>query len=115
MQLKKKLKLKTLSETDYFNDRKQAYFVDLFVRVSNTVAINMYKNLGNTFSFPSKKCIITLFFFFFKGYIIYRTVLEYYSTHSGSPDEDAYGKHKSILVKPFLKLFFFCLSFVEKT
>jgi len=47
--------------------RKQAYFVDLFVRVSNTVAINMYKNLG---------------------YIIYRTVLEYYS---GSPDEDAYG------------------------
>ena len=28
-------------------NRKQAYFVDLFVRVSNTVAINMYKNLGN--------------------------------------------------------------------
>ena len=51
----------------YFLNRKQAYFVDLFVRVYNTVAINMYKNLG---------------------YIIYRTVLEYYS---GSPDEDAYG------------------------
>lgn len=48
-------------------NRKKAYFVDLFVRVSNTVAINMYKNLG---------------------YIIYRTVLEYYS---GNPDEDAYG------------------------
>ena len=41
--------------------------MDLFVRVSNHVAINMYKNLG---------------------YIIYRTVLEYYS---GTPDEDAYG------------------------
>ncbi len=47
--------------------------MDLFVRVSNTVAINMYKNLG---------------------YIIYRTVLEYYS---GSPDEDAYGKVHSFL------------------
>lgn len=47
--------------------RKRAYFVDLFVRVSNKVAINMYTNLG---------------------YIVYRTVLEYYS---GDPDEDAYG------------------------
>lgn len=51
-----------------FNFRKQAYFVDLFVRVSNKVAINMYTNLG---------------------YIVYRTVLEYYS---GDPDEDAYGR-----------------------
>ena len=48
--------------------RKQAYFVDLFVRVSNIVAIKMYHQLG---------------------YIVYRTVLEYYS---GDPDEDAYGK-----------------------
>jgi N-terminal acetyltransferase B complex catalytic subunit len=38
------------------------------VRVSNTTAITMYKNLG---------------------YIVYRTVLNYYS---GNPDEDAYGK-----------------------
>lgn len=52
----------------YLFYRKKAYFVDLFVRVSNKVAINMYKNLG---------------------YIVYRTVLEYYS---GDPDEDAYGK-----------------------
>lgn len=49
--------------------RKRAYFVDLFVRVSNQVAINMYKRLG---------------------YIVYRTVLEYYS---GDPDEDAFGKY----------------------
>jgi N-terminal acetyltransferase B complex catalytic subunit len=42
--------------------------VDLFVRVSNKVAIKMYRELG---------------------YIVYRTVLEYYS---GDPDEDAYGK-----------------------
>lgn len=49
--------------------RKKTFFVDLFVRVSNKVAINMYTNLG---------------------YIVYRTVLEYYS---GDPDdEDAFGK-----------------------
>ena len=51
-----------------FEYRKQAFFVDLFVRVSNTVAVNMYKQLG---------------------YHIYRTVLGYYT---GDPDEDAYGE-----------------------
>lgn len=55
---------------DFFFCRKRAYFVDLFVRISNKVAINMYRNLG---------------------YIVYRTVLEYYA---GDPDEDAYGKLK---------------------
>ncbi|EEB13237.1 N-acetyltransferase, putative [Pediculus humanus corporis] len=53
------------------SEKKRAYFVDLFVRVSNRVAINMYKRLG---------------------YIIYRTVLEYYS---GDPDEDAYDMRKA--------------------
>lgn len=42
--------------------------MDLFVRVSNKVAITMYQQLG---------------------YIVYRTVLEYYN---GDPDEDAYGR-----------------------
>ena len=42
--------------------------MDLFVRVSNNVAVEMYKKLG---------------------YTIYRTVLQYYS---GDPDEDAYGR-----------------------
>lgn len=42
--------------------------MDLFVRVSNKIAISMYTQLG---------------------YIVYRTILEYYS---GDPDEDAYGK-----------------------
>lgn len=51
----------------FIDDRKQAYFVDLFVRVSNIVAIDMYKKLG---------------------YSVYRQVLEYYT---GDPDEDAYG------------------------
>ncbi|XP_055380323.1 N-alpha-acetyltransferase 20 isoform X2 [Condylostylus longicornis] len=54
------------------SEKKQAYFVDLFVRVSNAIAINMYRNLG---------------------YIVYRTVLEYYS---GDPDEDAYDMRKAL-------------------
>jgi len=41
------------------------YFVDLFVRVTNTVAVNMYKKLG---------------------YIIYRTVLDYYSGEEDALD-----------------------------
>lgn len=52
--------------------RKGGFFVDLFVRVSNQVAVNMYKQLG---------------------YSVYRTVLEYYSASSGEPDEDAYGTY----------------------
>ena len=43
----------------------------LFVRVSNQVAVSMYKQLG---------------------YSVYRTVLEYYSASNGDPDEDAYGR-----------------------
>ena len=47
--------------------RKHCFFVDLFVRVSNKVAVEIYKKLG---------------------YTIYRVVLEYYA---GEKDEDAYG------------------------
>ncbi|KAG4073657.1 hypothetical protein HA402_000881 [Bradysia odoriphaga] len=54
------------------SEKKKTFFVDLFVRVSNKVAINMYTNLG---------------------YIVYRTVLEYYS---GDPDEDAFDMRKSM-------------------
>ena len=55
------------------NFRKDAFFVDLFVRMSNNVAVDMYKQLG---------------------YVIYRRVLEYYS---GDPDEDAYGEKLLII------------------
>jgi len=41
------------------------YFVDLFVRESNSVAVNMYKKLG---------------------YIVYRTVLDYYSGEEDALD-----------------------------
>ena len=43
------------------------------MRVSNQVAVNMYKQLG---------------------YSVYRTVIEYYSASNGEPDEDAYGKRR---------------------
>lgn len=52
-------------------DQGDMYFVDLFVRVSNTQAIKMYERLG---------------------YSIYRRVLEYYT----GPDEDAYDMRKAM-------------------
>ncbi|XP_064365957.1 N-alpha-acetyltransferase 20 isoform X2 [Dromaius novaehollandiae] len=58
-----------------FLQRKGGFFVDLFVRVSNQVAVNMYKQLG---------------------YSVYRTVLEYYSASNGEPDEDAYDMRKAL-------------------
>lgn len=47
------------------------YFVDLYVRVSNRLAIDMYEGLG---------------------YSVYRCVQEYYSAGPGELEEDAYGK-----------------------
>ncbi|RCN53004.1 acetyltransferase, GNAT family [Ancylostoma caninum] len=51
---------------EHISDMKKAYFVDLFVRVSNHVAISMYKALG---------------------YVVYREIIDYYS---GPHDENAY-------------------------
>ncbi len=59
--------LESVSENIY-----NGYFVDLFVRKSNAVAINMYTSFG---------------------YSIYRTVLEYYS---GVDSEDAYDMRKAL-------------------
>ncbi|KAH8298614.1 hypothetical protein KR018_010856 [Drosophila ironensis] len=61
-----------MSFLEDISEKKRAYFVDLFVRKSNQVAINMYTNLG---------------------YIVYRTILEYYS---GDQDEDAYDMRKAL-------------------
>ena len=52
--------------------RKDCFFVDLLVRVSNNVAVTMYEKLG---------------------YIVYRRVLEYYP---GTKSEDAYGESKTL-------------------
>ncbi|XP_023787985.1 N-alpha-acetyltransferase 20-like isoform X1 [Cyanistes caeruleus] len=65
------LAAKLMELLEEISEKKGGFFVDLFVRVSNQVAVNMYKQLG---------------------YSVYRTVLEYYSASSGEPDEDAYGK-----------------------
>ena len=46
-----------MASLEEISEKKRCYFVDLFVRVSNQVAITMYKNLG---------------------YTVYRTVLQYY-------------------------------------
>ncbi|VDD88799.1 unnamed protein product [Enterobius vermicularis] len=51
---------------------KKCYFVDLFVRVSNAVAISMYKSLG---------------------YVVYRRIIDYYS---GEKEEDAFDMRKAL-------------------
>ncbi|KAI8826551.1 acyl-CoA N-acyltransferase [Fimicolochytrium jonesii] len=64
--------LETVSDKIY-----NAFFVDLFVRVSNKVAIGMYEKFG---------------------YSVYRRVLEYY-TGGGEPDdstEDAFDMRKAL-------------------
>ncbi|KAK3092684.1 hypothetical protein FSP39_005865, partial [Pinctada imbricata] len=61
--------MKNLEE---ISEKKHCYFVDLFVRVSNKVATDMYTKLG---------------------YGVYRTVIEYYS---GDIDEDAYDMRKAL-------------------
>lgn len=55
------------------SERKHCYFVDLFVRVSNKVAIVMYENLG---------------------YKIFRRIENYYS--GSDDDEDALDMRKSL-------------------
>ncbi|KAM6211952.1 LOW QUALITY PROTEIN: N-alpha-acetyltransferase 20-like [Sarcoramphus papa] len=54
------------------SEKKGGFFVDLFVRVSNQVAVNMYKQLG---------------------YSVYQ---QYYSASSGETDEDAYDMRKAL-------------------
>ena len=51
------------------------WFVDLFVRSTNTIAIEMYKSLG---------------------YSLYRRVLEYYSGDPKNKAEDAWDMRKSM-------------------
>jgi N-terminal acetyltransferase B complex catalytic subunit len=56
----------------YLFYRKNSWFCDLYVRVSNKVAYDMYTRAG---------------------YIVYRTVLDYYT---GEHDEDAYDMRKAM-------------------
>ncbi|CAL1526881.1 unnamed protein product [Lymnaea stagnalis] len=63
---------KLMNGLEEISERKRCYFVDLFVRVSNKVAVAMYEKLG---------------------YSVYRRVLEYYS---GEVDEDAFDMRKAL-------------------
>ncbi|KAH9492916.1 N(alpha)-acetyltransferase 20, NatB catalytic subunit [Bulinus truncatus] len=63
---------KLMNGLEEISEKKQCYFVDLFVRVSNKVAVAMYEKLG---------------------YSVYRRVLEYYS---GEVDEDAFDMRKAL-------------------
>lgn len=73
------LAAKLMAALEEISEKKHCFFVDLFVRVSNSVAINMYKALG---------------------YTIYRTVLNYYSGHGEDNDEDAYDMRKALSRDP---------------
>ena len=58
-----------MNHLENVSDSGNMYFVDLFVRESNSLAINMYKSMG---------------------YSVYRRVIDYYS----EPDEDAFDMRK---------------------
>lgn len=58
------------------SEARRAYFVDLFVRVSNKIAIELYKKLG---------------------YVVYRQIIGYYT---GDRDEDAFDMRKSLSRDP---------------
>ena len=87
------------------SEQKKCFFVDLFVRVSNVVAITMYKvsnfsqyrkecNDHNINKLPKVGQFKSLFFLLQNlGYVVYRTVLQYYS---GETDEDAYDMRKAL-------------------
>lgn len=66
------LAAKLMNILEETSEKKKCFFVDLFVRVSNKVAVKMYHSLG---------------------YSVYRTVLEYYS---GDVDEDAFDMRKAL-------------------
>jgi N-terminal acetyltransferase B complex catalytic subunit len=63
---------KLMNYLEEVSERKNCFFVDLFVRVSNTVAVTMYETLG---------------------YVVYRRVLGYYS---GLKNEDAFDMRKAL-------------------
>ena len=71
------LAAKLMATLESISDRRKCYFVDLFVRVSNTIAVQMYKNLG---------------------YVVYREIMGYYTAPPGSnlENEDAYDMRRAL-------------------
>lgn len=66
------LAAKLMHSLEDISEKKRCFFVDLFVRVSNSVAVDMYHHLG---------------------YVVYRKVIDYYS---GDVDEDAFDMRKAL-------------------
>ncbi|XP_003738514.1 N-alpha-acetyltransferase 20 [Galendromus occidentalis] len=64
-----------MENLENISEEKGCYFVDLFVRLSNSIAIDMYERLG---------------------YTVYRRVLDYYSRLNSNLDEDAYDMRKAL-------------------
>lgn len=62
-----------MSHLERVSDERECFYVDLFVRVSNTLAIFMYENLN---------------------YVKFRRILQYYT---GNPLEDAFDMRKALL------------------
>ena len=60
---------------DVTENQHDGYYVDLFVRESNKIAIEMYKKFG---------------------YVIYQTINKYYSSDGIQPAENAYDMRKSL-------------------
>lgn len=60
-----------MDELERMTDVYNGWFVDLFVRASNSVAIGIYKKFG---------------------YSVYRRVVGYYAEREGEVGEDAFGE-----------------------
>eukprot|EP00729_Bicosta_minor_P022228 gene22228-8687_t len=74
------LGVKFMKMLEFVSDKiYKGYFVDLFVRKSNDVAVDLYTKLG---------------------YVVYRRVLEYYSGSSTEAAEDAFDMRKALTKDP---------------
>jgi len=74
------LGVKLMDMLEFASDKiYKGYFVDLFVRKSNDVAIDLYTKLG---------------------YVTYRKVLQYYQGDGDEGDEDAYDMRKALSRDP---------------
>ncbi|XP_010289731.1 PREDICTED: N-alpha-acetyltransferase 20-like, partial [Phaethon lepturus] len=68
------LTAKSMELLEEISEKKGGFFIDLFAKVSNQVAVNTYQQLG---------------------YSAYQTVLEYQSASSGEPGKGAYDLRKA--------------------
>ncbi|KAI3422027.1 N(alpha)-acetyltransferase 20, NatB catalytic subunit [Globodera pallida] len=64
-----------MQKLEEISKKKNCFFVDLFVRISNETAVNMYRRLG---------------------YTVYRRITEYYSGDGTLEDEDAFDMRKAL-------------------